>query len=109
MSKMPSSEIVVLDVADGRAMVKVGCSADVAKLIALGFILVDHVGERQISDMDERAYVVKKLIALGAIFCGGRGWSPAEVVNYLQDQRWVNTEFRSIEWVNPDRSVISEV
>ena len=109
MNEMPNSEIVVLDVAGARAIVKVDGSVDVSELTALGFIFTDHIGERKISDMDDRARVVKELIALSAVFSGGRDWSPAEVVEFLRDQGRVNTKFRRIEWVGSDKYIISEI
>lgn len=109
MNKMPNSEIVVLDVAGTRAIVKVDNSVNVSRLTALGFVFADHIGERKISDMSDRAWIVKELIALSAVFSGGRDWSPAEVVDFLRDQGWLNAKFRRIEWVGSDKYIISEI
>ena len=103
---MPIFKMVVLGMACTRAMIEADRSVDVSQLISLAFTFADHVGERKISDLDDRAYVVKELIALGAVFYGGGAWSPAEVVDCLRDQGRVNAKFRRVDWVSPNTYVI---
>jgi hypothetical protein len=109
MNKMPGMAVVVLDIAGAYAKIKIEGSKNIPALTQLGFVSKNGEYERPISSMEDREALVKNFIALGSLFSGGRDWSPSEVVDYFRAQGRVNTGYRKIEWVSPDKYFILEV
>jgi hypothetical protein len=104
--KIPKNEIVVLDIAGAHARVICGNPAVETKLFALGFNFEQDQLVRAISDAEDRKNLVNSLIRLGAIFAGGRDWSPADLVDYYREQGTISTSYRTITWTSPEKYVI---
>ncbi|WP_062113025.1 hypothetical protein [Collimonas pratensis] len=97
------NEIVVLDIAGARARVVCGKPSVEASLIALGFAPEGDQMARPISDVADRQKIVGALIELGALFAGGRDWSPAELVDLYREQGTILTGYRMITWKSPSQ------
>lgn len=102
-----NGEIVVLDIAGNSARVACGKPDAEASLSALGFLLEGDQMVRPIADLADRQKLVGALIKLGALFAGGRDWSPAELVDFYREQGAILTGYRMITWRNPTQYVIT--
>lgn len=58
---------------------------------------------KSVSDDFERVDVIKSLITHKALFIGGAGWSPAELVIYYKEQGKLHESFSEIIWRNPEQ------
>ncbi|MYN20052.1 hypothetical protein GTP81_25250 [Rugamonas sp. FT107W] len=72
--------ILVKDIAGNTAILQCNNPELVKKIEVLGFSSTGMNYSRKISGMDDRRDIVKKFVALGALFTAGRDWSTAEVV-----------------------------
>lgn len=108
MSSFPDTEIVVLDIAGVCASVQCGRLADSKLLLPLGFTGSADNMTRLIRDTEDRRNLVRALIKINAIFSGGRGWSPKELVEYYCEQGIVKENYRTITWRNPSEYVVVE-
>ena len=75
-----------------------------AQLERLGFTRVstaDRELQIETTSKEEKARVLTTLRDRGVHFSRGREWSPAEVFEWLRDQKLVSGVFSEIYWVNP--------
>lgn len=106
---IPGNEVVVLDIAGTLAKVSCADPKVKAQLSALGF--VDEVSmqmARRISDDIDRRGLVLELVKLGALFSGGRDWSPAELMDHYREQGVIAGRYRVITWTSPTQYVVAE-
>lgn len=109
---------IVLDEPDGRILVNdiagniglLGCSNPVLvrEIIALGFSEEGGVYSRRLSGMSDRRDIVRKLVALGALFSDGKDWSPAEIVTLFSEEGFIDEKFLTITWKEPNEFLIVE-
>lgn len=66
----------------------------------LGFVSGATTIRRPIRDEDDRIYLVRELIDLGALFSAGDGWSPAEIVELHASKGLANGPYKRIAWKN---------
>lgn len=106
MNKMPENEVIVLALAGNSA--KVICTKILAKktLMALGFTARDEQMDRPVKDDSERRQLALQLISLDALFSGGPGWSPAELLSYYRERNIITETYRTIAWKGPDTYII---
>ncbi|MDW2982549.1 MAG: hypothetical protein WBG81_12875 [Rhodanobacter sp.] len=106
MNKMPENEVVVLALAGNS--IKVICTKALAKqaLVALGFTARDEQMDRSVKDDSERRQLTLQLISLDALFSGGPGWSPAELLGYYREQNIITEAYRTIVWKGPGVYII---
>jgi hypothetical protein len=104
---MPDDEVVVLELAGDSA--RAICPNKLARhaLTSLGFAGLDEQMVRPINDDADRKQLTTGLLALNAIFSGGPGWSPAELLGYYREQGIVTKPYRTIVWKGPRSFVIS--
>lgn len=106
MIALPETEIVVLDIAGSWARVACSTQGDEAKLAKLGFVVEKGQMVRPIADAPDRQRLANALVGLGALFSGGRDWSPAELVDYYREQGVVRGAYRVITWKSPEQYLI---
>ncbi len=104
--KLPENELIVLDIAGTKARVACDKPVNEISLLGLGFVREGDQLVRHIVDDDDRKGIVLELIKMGAIFAGGRDWSPAELVDFYREQRFVTTGYRTIAWQGPEKYTI---
>lgn len=107
---MPSKIIIVSELASKQAVLKVNApeARTLSLMVSLGFDQVDGVFKRPITDQTDRHHLISALIEAGALFVGGPGWSPAEVVGYLREQGLLNENFKRIVWKSPQEYLIEQ-
>jgi hypothetical protein len=106
MMDLPENEIVVLDIAGAYARVVCCNQGDEANLAKFGFVSENGQMVCPISDVADRQKLVNALIALGALFSGGRDWSPAELVDFYREQGVIATGYRMITWKSPHQYIV---
>lgn len=104
----PDNEIIVLDIAGSHARLHSTKPDAGPALQALGFVLEGEQFVRPIADVPERESLVKKLIEMGALFSGGAGWSPAELLEMYKEQGIITGSYKTISWRGPDNFIITE-
>ena len=104
--RVPENEILVLDIAGNCA--RLNCLKKGAEpiLTRLGFTKNDAQMVRAILDVAEREELVRVLIEMGALFSGGPGWSPSELVARYREQGIIKTGYKSINWKTPEQYII---
>lgn len=100
---LPPNEIIVLDIAGSHARVgcaRLGCSVleKIKALASLGFVPDGDQMVMQIGDDRSRVLLVQALIGIGALFVGGKNWSPSEIVDLFREQGKIFTGYRMITW-----------
>lgn len=100
--------ILVTDIAGDAAVLECEIPELVGRVEALGFSGDGGSYRRKILDMNDRRDLVKKLVALGALFSAGRDWSPAEVVALFSEEGVVDEKFLTVAWKGPDDFSIDE-
>ena len=73
----PENEIIVLDIAGGRALLRCGRRIAETQLSKMGFMREDGHLVRIINDPSDRANLVSALVEMGALFSAGPGWEPS--------------------------------
>ncbi len=104
----PEGRILVYDIAGNIGLLECSNPVLVREIIALGFSEEGGVYSRRLSGMSDRRDIVRKLVALGALFSGGKDWSPAEIVTLFSDEGFINEKFRTITWKEPSEYLIVE-
>ncbi len=104
----PDNAIIVLDIAGSHARLHATKPDAEQALQVLGFVLEGEQLVRPIADVPERESLVNKLIELGALFSGGSGWSPAELLDMYREQGIVKGSYKTISWRGPDNFIITE-
>lgn len=104
----PSDEIVVLDMAGVRAVVKCENHSLISKLQEIGFIFDGENFIIEPLNDDKRKKVILDLIELNSLFSVGAGWSPAELLEYYVEKGIISKRYRTISWTNPDCYVIRD-
>ena len=104
----PDNEIIVLDIAGNQARLGSTKPDADAALQALGFVQQGEQWVRPLADAAERESLVARLIELGALFSGGAGWSPAELLDMYREQGIIKGGYKTISWRGPDQFVITE-
>ncbi|MBV6325293.1 hypothetical protein [Duganella violaceipulchra] len=104
----PRNEILVNDIAGEVGLLECANPALAAEIRNLGFAEAKGVYSRRMSDMNDRRDIVRKLVALGALFSGGRDWSPAEIVTLFSEEGFIKEKFRTITWKEPNEFLIVE-
>lgn len=93
--------IVVFDIAGNKAKVSCGTQLQEVTLARLGFVSEGTQMVRPIADVHDRVALVGTLIEIGALFPGGRDWSPSEIVDLYKEQGQILTGYRMITWKSP--------
>ena len=106
MNDMPTNEVIVLALAGNSAKLFCTKSPIERDLKSLGFVMWEKCMERDIKDDSDRKQLTMQLITLGALFSGGWGWSPAELLGYYRDQGIITQPYRTIAWKNPNSYII---
>lgn len=109
--KMPSNILLVSELAGKQACVKISAPtpAQLQKCLDLGFEPQPGKLVRVVVGEEDRLALTKKLIEAGALFIGGPGWSPAEVVAQYKDEGKINQAYRAIVWKSPEEYEIRDV
>jgi hypothetical protein len=102
-----NDEIVVTDIAGSEARLSCGKVDKMQKLTGLGFVSDGDRMVRPISDDADRRAIIASLIQLDALFSGGAGWSPAELVGYYQDRKEITSPCRRVAWKSPTQHEIT--
>lgn len=109
MNDMPQDEVVVLALAGDTAKLICTKPSAIAVLTTIGFVTHGNHMETPIKDDAGRKRLVKQLIGLGAIFSGGAGWSPAELLSYYREQEAIIEPYRMIVWRSPHDYLIETI
>lgn len=107
-SNVPMDEIVVADIAGAQARIYATPAARGGAIAALGFVQEQGYFTLTLGEDAARISLVRQLIALGAVFCAGWGWSPAELLAYYRDEGHITGLFRVIAWTGPGHYTLSE-
>lgn len=104
---MPEDEIVVTILAGPRVTLSLSASNPaLATLTKLGFASRGEQYSREIASEEDRIALIKELIGMDALFEGGSGWSPAELVGYYQDRHLVHGDYLEITWRSPTNFIL---
>ena len=108
---MPPNTLLVSEIAGNHAILKIGSPTMqiVQGALDLGFKPEEGRLVREISGHEERVDLINKLIRIGAIFIGGPGWSPSQVVAQYKEEGKVPQPYREIVWHNPESYEITEI
>jgi hypothetical protein len=78
----------------------------------LGFVAVSGKGQKTLSlmapDQDVKAKLFEKLRDEGVCFSAGPDWCPADVFEFLRDQKMLSGVYRKIIWCGPEQPKIIE-
>jgi hypothetical protein len=106
---MPKDAIVVSDIAGRRAVLKVaGSIKEAMPILSIGFEWDGDTLVRRIVDQADRQELIRKLISFKALFVGGEGWSPADLVEYYREKGLVTGTYLKIIWRSPEEYEITE-
>ena len=93
-------------------VVKVLDDSVIELLEELGFVAVSGKEQKTLSlmapDQDIKAKLFEKLRDAGVSFSAGPDWCPADVFEFLRDQKMLAGVYRKIIWCGPEKSKIIE-
>jgi len=93
-------------------VVKVIDDSVVELLVGLGFVVVPDKEQKTLSliapDQDFKIRLFAKLRDEGVCFSGGPDWCPADVFDFLRDQKMLTGFYRKIVWGGPKNPKIIE-
>ncbi|TWB13083.1 hypothetical protein FBZ89_12150 [Nitrospirillum amazonense] len=104
----PVDKIVVTEIAGKRAVAKASTGPQQQALLNLGFAQATTEFVRPIASNDDRIELVNALITIGALFSGGRDWSPEELVAYYKDNGHVKQSYQTINWRSKNEYIIRQ-
>lgn len=100
--KYPDAEVIVVDIAGNKARLVVTDEKRIEALQEIGFERQGDQFVRVIVDDNDRKALVRALIRLDAVFSGGAGWSPSDLLQYYVKQGEEFNGYRMISWSGKD-------
>ena len=104
-----SKMIIVSELAGDRIVVKTTEPDQISKIIEIGFHFEDTLFVRLISSVEDRVDLIKKLVAMGALFSAGKDWSPEELMNYYKELKYITEPYNVISWSSPSAYAVKVV
>lgn len=102
MNEQLKDKVVVTELAGNNILIANDNDNFKSMLFSFGFEKVGRYFSISISmrDVDKRAYLIQKLIEIGALFSAGKDWSPSEIVGYYREKGLIEGHYFEISWRN---------
>lgn len=102
MNEQLKDKVVVIELAGNNILIANDNDYFKSMLFSFGFEKVGRYYSISIStkDVDKRAYLIQKLIEIGALFSAGKDWSPSEIAGYYREKGLIEGRYFEISWRN---------
>lgn len=101
----------VSHIGESRIRVRVGRTENRQRLAQLGFVMDEEQPSELMIQMPNREGVIQMISTLrdlGFAFSVGKGWGPAEIVEFYREQNLLVGDYKKISWRNSDEWTITE-
>lgn len=104
MKERLDNKIIVVELAGQNILLANSGDNFNKELIAMGFIKKGkyYTLNLPVKDITQRVTLIKKLIALEALFSDGKDWSPSELVDYYKEMGLIDNKYYKISWKGKD-------
>lgn len=104
MRESLDNKIIVVELAGQSILLSNSGDNFKKELIAMGFVKKGkyYALDLPTRDITQRVTLIKKLIALEALFSNGKDWSPSELVDYYKEIGLIDSKYYKISWKGKD-------
>jgi hypothetical protein len=107
-----TTKAYVVEAALSEIVVRVIDESVIERLVGLGFVAAPDKEEKMMSlvtlNQSSKVMVFERLRDEGVCFSAGPGWCPADVFEFLRENKMLSGPYRRIVWRGPGESQIIE-
>lgn len=75
-------------------------------LIKIGFIKNNELYSIKTKDISDKSAIVEKIRDIGLLFSDGKEWCPAEVFEYLREEKLISGKYSKISFTGNENFII---
>lgn len=104
MKESIDNKIIVIELAGQNILLTNSNDNFTKELIAMGFVKNEkyYTLDLPTSDVAKRVTLIKKLIAMDALFSNGKDWAPSKLVDYYKEIGLIDSKYYMISWKGKD-------